>query len=53
MEKRTERIYIKIFPSVKEGAKRLAENEGRSLSNYIETLLTREIERTKNETGGD
>lgn len=44
-ETKTERIYMKIEPSVKEQAQKLAEAEGRTLSNYIVQLLKAEIER--------
>lgn len=41
-EKRTEKIYMKIKPSLKEKAQERADEEGRSLSNYIEQLLIKD-----------
>ena len=42
-EKRTEYIQMKIAPSLKEKAQERAEEEGRSLSNYIEQLILKDI----------
>lgn len=42
---KTERLYIRIAPEMKEALQELAAADGRSLSNYIENLLRREIER--------
>lgn len=42
-EKRSEYIQLKIAPSLKEEAKRRASEEGRSLSNYIEQLILKDI----------
>lgn len=39
MEKRTDYIQMKTLPSVKEKAKKRARAEGRTLSNYIESLI--------------
>lgn len=47
MEKRTSRIHIKIAPSVKAAAQNLASNSGRTLSNYIEHLLLKEIKKER------
>ena len=44
-EIKTERIHIKIEPSIKAKAQELAEAEGRTLSNYIIQLLKAEIEK--------
>lgn len=44
-ETKTERIHIKIEPSIKAKAQEIAEAEGRTLSNYIVQLLKAEIER--------
>lgn len=44
-EIKTERIHIKIEPSIKAKAQELAEAEGRTLSNYIVQLLKAEIEK--------
>ena len=38
-ERRTERVNMKILPSVKQMAEKKAKEEGRSLSNYIELLI--------------
>ena len=38
-EKRTERINMKVLPSLKAAAEAQAIAEGRTLSNYIETLI--------------
>lgn len=41
-EKRTDRLYMKIRPSVKAAAEKRAAEEGRSLSNYIEVLIIKD-----------
>lgn len=46
MEKRTSHIHIKIAPSVKEAAQDLAQRESRTLSNYIESLILKEVEKS-------
>ncbi len=46
-EKRTAKIYMKVLPSVKAAAEEIAEKQGRTLSNYIETLLKQDAERHK------
>lgn len=45
-EKRTERINMKVLPNIKKLAEKNAQEEGRTLSNYIEKLI-REAEETK------
>lgn len=45
-EKRTERINMKVLPSIKKIAEKNAAEEGRTLSNYIEKLI-REAEEAK------
>lgn len=40
---KTERLYIRIAPEMKEALQEIAAADGRSLSNYIENLLRREI----------
>lgn len=45
-ERRTEYIYMKISPSLKEAAKKRAASEGRSLSNYIENLIKKDVEKS-------
>jgi predicted HicB family RNase H-like nuclease len=44
---KTERLYIRIAPDMKEALQEIAAADGRSLSNYIENLLRREIEQSK------
>ena len=44
-EKKTEFIAVKVTPSFKARAKDLAEEEGRSLSNYIEWLINNDMKR--------
>lgn len=44
-EKRTERISMKILPSVKAMAEENAKEEGRTMSNYIETLIKTDYEK--------
>lgn len=44
-EKKTEFIAVKVTPSFKARAKVLAEEEGRSLSNYIEWLINNDMKR--------
>ena len=41
-EKRTDRITMKISPSVKTLAQAMAMEDGRSLSNYIEWLIIKD-----------
>lgn len=47
-ERKTEFITMKVAPSFKARAKALAEEEGRSLSNYIEWLINNDIKRREN-----
>lgn len=37
---KTERLYIRLTPELKEQIQAVAEAEGRSVSNYIEHLIT-------------
>lgn len=46
-EKRTDRIYMKVLPSVKAAAEKRATEEGRSMSNYIEHLIKEDVKRSK------
>lgn len=48
-EKRTEMINMKVLPSVKEKAKKMAEEENRTMSNLIELLIENEWKRRKGE----
>lgn len=47
-ERKSEFIALKVTPSFKARAKALAEEEGRSLSNYIEWLINNDIKRREN-----
>lgn len=44
-ETRTERINMKVLPSIKRMAVTKAEKEGRTLSNYIESLILKDCEK--------
>ena len=44
-ERRTEFIQMKVMPSLKEKAQKRAEQEGRSLSNYIEWLILQDLKK--------
>ena len=46
-EKRSERVAIRLTPSLKEAVTELASNENRSLSNYIELLLSEKVENSR------
>lgn len=48
-EKKTEYIMMMATPSFKARAKALAEEEGRSLSNYIERLINNDMKRKEKE----
>lgn len=45
---KTERLQIRLTPEIKEALQRLAEADNRTMSNYIELLVRREIERQAN-----
>lgn len=47
-ERRTEFIQMKVMPSLKQQAQQRAEEEGRSLSNYIEYLILKDIREHNN-----
>ena len=40
---KTDRIQIRISPELKEKLQQLAESENRTVSNYIENLIIREL----------
>lgn len=42
---KTERLQIRISPELKQQLQRLAEAEGRTVSNYVEQLIKRELEK--------
>lgn len=48
MDKRTAHIHLKTTPDIKDAAAKLAEKDGRTLSNYIESLLIERIQKDKN-----
>jgi len=47
MDKRTAHIHLKTTPDIKDAAAKLAEKDGRTLSNYIESLLIERIQKDK------
>lgn len=49
-EKKTECIIMKATPSFKAMAKALADEDGRSLSNYIEWLINNDAKRREKES---
>lgn len=49
-EKKTEFIAVKVTPSFKAMVKAIAEDEGRSLSNYIEWLINNDMKRRERES---
>lgn len=46
-EKRTERVMVRITPSLKKEATELAAAEGRTFSNLVEHLLIERLENNK------
>lgn len=50
MEKRTERVNMKVRPSWKAAAETKAESLGYSLSRYIEMVVKKDLEETMKET---
>ena len=42
---KTDRIQIRITPELKEQLQKLAEAENRTVSNYIENLIIRELKK--------
>lgn len=49
-EKKSEYITMKVTPAFKARAKALADEEGRSLSNYIEWLINNDAKRREKES---
>lgn len=45
MAGKTERLYIRLTPELKARIQAAAEAEGRSISNYIEHLITQALKR--------
>lgn len=48
-EKKSEILYMKAFPSTKEKIKKMAEEDSRSMSNFIEKLVDDEWKKRKGE----
>ena len=44
---KTDRLQIRITPELKEKLQSLADAENRSISNYIENLIMKELEKRK------
>ena len=44
---KTERLFIRITPELKTKLQEQAEKEHRTLSNYVESILIKEIEKEK------
>lgn len=42
---KSERLQVRLTPELKQQLQRLAEAEGRTVSNYVEQLIKREIEK--------
>lgn len=42
---KTERLYIRLTPELKARLQAAAEAEGRSISNYVERLITQALKR--------
>ena len=47
MDKRTAHIHLKTTPDIKDAAAKLAEKDGRTLSNYIGSRLIEQIQKYK------
>lgn len=48
-EKRTDRLHMKIQPSLKAEAEKKAEEQGYTLSRYVEMLIRKDIEKSLHE----
>lgn len=46
-ERKTERVAVRMTPSLKAAVTELATNENRTLSNYIEMLISDKVENDK------
>ena len=44
---KTERLQVRLTPELKQQLQRLAEAEGRTVSNYVEQLIKRELDKTE------
>lgn len=50
---KTKLINIRIDPDLKKRARKMADKEGRSLSNWVTYLITREIENSETKKGNN
>ena len=48
---KTDRLYIRIAPELKEQLQQIAAADNRTISNYIENLIKRELEANKKAEG--
>jgi hypothetical protein len=46
-EKKTERVSVRMTPTLKAAATEIAANENRTLSNYIESLIVEQVQKIK------
>ena len=46
-EKKTERVAVRMTPTLKAAATEIAARENRTLSNFIESLLVEQIQKNK------
>lgn len=47
---KTERVQLRLTPEVKDALRVIAEAEGRSITNYIEWLIKRDLDSRKEAT---
>lgn len=47
-EKKTERVSVRMTPTLKAVATEIAASENRTLSNYIESLIVEQVQKIKN-----
>ncbi len=48
---KTKLLNIRIDPELKKKAKKLAQEDGRSLSNWVTKLIARQVEKAEKEQG--
>ena len=46
-EKKTERVAVRMTPTLKAAATEIAASENRTLSNYIESLIVEQVQKIK------
>ncbi|WP_456077944.1 hypothetical protein [Mogibacterium diversum] len=46
-EKKTERVSVRMTPTLKAAATEIAASENRTLSNYIESLIVEQVQKIK------